>query len=63
MVRFENVNMCISDAYGSCWAFDLRKAGATQTESSLLKQYVAGERVDLLGEHVYFLFLYISLYM
>ena len=24
------------------------KAGATQTEMSLLKQYVAGERVDLL---------------
>ena len=30
--------------------FDLIKAGATQTETSLLKQYVAGERVDLLDE-------------
>ena len=29
---------------------DLIKAGATQTETSLLKQYVAGERVDLLDE-------------
>ena len=27
--------------------FDLIKAGATQTETSLLKQYVADERVDL----------------
>ena len=26
------------------------KAGATQTETSFLKQYVAGERVDLLDE-------------
>ena len=26
------------------------KAGATQTETSLLKQYVAGERVDLLDD-------------
>ena len=31
--------------------FDLIKAGATQTETSLLKQYVAGERVDLLDEY------------
>ena len=31
--------------------FDLIKAGATQTETSLLKQYVAGERVDLLGDY------------
>ena len=30
--------------------FDLIKAGATQTETSLLKQYVAGERVDLLDD-------------
>ena len=30
--------------------FDLIKAGATQTETPLLKQYVAGERVDLLDE-------------
>ena len=29
---------------------DLIKAGATQTETSLLKQYVAGERVDLLDD-------------
>ena len=28
--------------------FDLIKAGATQTETSLLKQHAAGERVDLL---------------
>ena len=28
--------------------FDLIKAGATQTETSLLKQYVAVECVDLL---------------
>ena len=27
--------------------------GATQTETSLLKQYVAGERVDLLDEYLY----------
>ena len=27
------------------------KAGATQTETSLLKQYVAGERVDLLDDY------------
>ena len=32
--------------------FDLVKARATQTETSLLKHYVAGERVDLLDEHV-----------
>ena len=31
--------------------FDLIKAGATQTETSLLKQYVAGERVDLLDDN------------
>ena len=31
--------------------FDLIKAGATQTETSLLKQYVAGVRVDLLDAH------------
>ena len=31
--------------------FDLIKAGATQTETSLLKQYVAGERVDLLDDY------------
>ena len=37
-----------------CWSglpqspFDLKKTGATQTETSLLKQYGAGERVDLL---------------
>ena len=31
--------------------FDLIKAGATQTESSLLKQYVAGECVGLLDDH------------
>ena len=31
--------------------FDLIKAGSTQTETSLLKQYVAGERVDLLDDH------------
>ena len=30
--------------------FDLIKAGATQTETSLLKQYAAGERVDLLDD-------------
>ena len=30
--------------------FDLIKAGATQTKTSLLKQYVAGDRVDLLDE-------------
>ena len=30
---------------------DLIKAGATQTETSLLKQYVAGERVDLLDDY------------
>ena len=30
------------------WPSDLIKGGATQTEMSLLKQYVAGERVDLL---------------
>ena len=27
------------------------KAGATQTETSLLKQFVAGERVDLLDDY------------
>ena len=32
-------------------SFDLIKAGATQTETSLLKQYVAGERVDLLDDY------------
>ena len=26
-------------------------AGATQTETSLFKQHVAGERVDLLDDH------------
>ena len=31
--------------------FDLIKAGETQTETSLFKQYDAGERVDLLDEH------------
>ena len=31
--------------------FDLIKAGATQTKTSLLKQYVAGERVDLLDDY------------
>ena len=31
--------------------FDLIKAGATQTETSLLKQYAAGERVDLLDDY------------
>ena len=31
--------------------FDLIKAGATQTETSLLRQYVAGERVDLLDDY------------
>ena len=30
---------------------DLIKAGATQTETSLLKQYAAGERVDLLDDY------------
>ena len=35
---------------GSCPPFDLIKAGATQTETSLLKQYVAGECADLLDE-------------
>ena len=34
-------------------SFDLIKAGATQTETSLLKQYVAGERVDLLDAYIY----------
>ena len=32
-------------------SFDLIKAGATQTETSLLKQSVAGERVDLLDDY------------
>ena len=31
--------------------FDLIKAGATQTETSLLKQHAAGERVDLLDDY------------
>ena len=31
--------------------FDLIKAGATQTETSLLKQYVASECVDLLDDY------------
>ena len=31
--------------------FDLIKAGATQTEMSLLKQYAAGECVDLLDDY------------
>ena len=31
--------------------FDLIKAGATQTETSLLKQYVTGERVDSLDDY------------
>ena len=31
--------------------FDLIKARATQTETSLLKQYVAGEPVDLLDDY------------
>ena len=30
--------------------FDLIKAGATQTETSLFKQYVAGECVDFLDD-------------
>ena len=30
--------------------FDLIKAGATQTKTSLLKQNAAGERVDLLDD-------------
>ena len=33
------------------WPFDLIKAGATQTETSLLQQYVAGECVDLLDDY------------
>ena len=33
------------------WPFDLIKAGAIQTETSLLKQNVAGERVDLLDDY------------
>ena len=32
-------------------SFDLIKAGATQSETSLLKQHVAGERVDLLDDY------------
>ena len=32
------------------WPFDLIKAGATHTETSLLKQYVAGERVDVFDD-------------
>ena len=31
--------------------FDLIKAGATHTETSLFKQYVAGERVDSLDDY------------
>ena len=31
--------------------FDLIKAGATQTETSLQKQHAAGERVDLLDDY------------
>ena len=31
--------------------FDLIKAGAAQTKTSLLKQYAAGERVDLLDDY------------
>ena len=31
--------------------FDLIKAGATQTETSLLQQYAVGERVDLLDDY------------
>ena len=31
--------------------FDLIKAGATQTETSLLKQHAAGEPVDLLDDY------------
>ena len=31
--------------------FDLIKAGASQTETSLLKQHAAGERVDLLDDY------------
>ena len=31
--------------------FDLIKAGATQAETSLLKQYVAAERVDSLNDY------------
>ena len=33
------------------WPFDLIKAGATRTETSLLKQFVAGERMDLLDDY------------
>ena len=32
--------------------FDLTKAGATQTKTPLLKQYVSGELVDLLDNHI-----------
>ena len=34
-------------------SFDLIKAGATQSETSLLKQHVAGEHVDLLDHDDY----------
>ena len=37
--------------FRSLLAIWLDKAGTTQTETSLLKQYVAGERVDLLDDY------------
>ena len=41
----------------SPFPFDFIKAGATQTETSLLKQSVAGERVDLLDDLPYIIVL------
>ena len=38
--------------------FYLIKAGVTQTEKSLFKQYVAGERVDLL-DHFFLIILFV----